>query len=305
MGALAHAARHGRLVLVGGLALGAVAPALAHALEPLIVPLIGALLLLAALRVGPRGARVARGDLAAGALRAFLLQTALPLAALGLFALAGLEPGPLGTGIVLALAASPITGSPGLAILSGADPGPALRQLALGTALLPLTVLPVLWLLPVSPEPGAALAGALRLLVLIATCAGAGLLLRGLVPRLGRPDAVAAVDGLTAIVMALIVVGLMAAVGPALLSGEAWTALLAALALNLGLQAAGWAAARRLGAGRAAPAYGIVAGNRNLAVLLGALPPEAAADLLLFVGCYQVPMYLTPVLMGRLYRRAG
>jgi len=25
--------------------------------------------------------------------------------------------------------------------------------------------------------------------------------------------------------------------------------------------------------------------------------------LLLFIGCYQIPMYLTPILLGRFYRR--
>ena len=54
-----------------------------------------------------------------------------------------------------------------------------------------------------------------------------------------------------------------------------------------------------------APALAIVAGNRNLALFLGAVPPETLEALLLFVGCYQVPMYLTPLVMARLYRRSA
>ena len=44
----------------------------------------------------------------------------------------------------------------------------------------------------------------------------------------------------------------------------------------------------------------IYAGNRNIALFLIALPDAVAAPLLIFVGCYQVPMYLTPVLLSKL-----
>jgi hypothetical protein len=55
----------------------------------------------------------------------------------------------------------------------------------------------------------------------------------------------------------------------------------------------------------AAPSMAIVAGNRNLALFLAAVPPEMAEDLLLFLGCFQIPMYLTPLTLARLYARAG
>ena len=32
-------------------------------------------------------------------------------------------------------------------------------------------------------------------------------------------------------------------------------------------------------------------------------PAEVTDKLLLFIGCYQLPMYLTPMLLGRFYRR--
>ena len=51
------------------------------------------------------------------------------------------------------------------------------------------------------------------------------------------------------------------------------------------------------------PALAITAGNRNIALFLVALPPETTDALLLFIGCYQVPMYLTPLLMTRFYAR--
>jgi hypothetical protein len=48
--------------------------------------------------------------------------------------------------------------------------------------------------------------------------------------------------------------------------------------------------------------YAIIAGNRNVALFLAALPAAQTEPLLLFIGCYQIPMYLTPLLFGRLYK---
>ncbi|REC53766.1 hypothetical protein DRV84_14675, partial [Rhodosalinus sediminis] len=79
---------------------------------------------------------------------------------------------------------------------------------------------------------------------------------------------------------------------------------LGALALALALYAAqtagAWRAARAALPPGAARALAIAAGNRNLALFLAAVPPETAAPLMLFVGCYQIPMYLTPLLLPRL-----
>jgi ACR3 family arsenite transporter len=47
--------------------------------------------------------------------------------------------------------------------------------------------------------------------------------------------------------------------------------------------------------------YAIIAGNRNVGLFLAALPAAQTDPLLLFIGCYQIPMYLTPLLLGRLY----
>ena len=47
---------------------------------------------------------------------------------------------------------------------------------------------------------------------------------------------------------------------------------------------------------------GIVAGNRNIALFLSVLPQATADELLLFIGCFQIPMYLTPILLGRFYQ---
>jgi hypothetical protein len=107
--------------------------------------------------------------------------------------------------------------------------------------------------------------------------------------------------------MGLVVIALTSALGPALLAGDAalWAVLALVFVLNFGTQLATLAVVRARGAGRDASALAIVAGNRNLALFLAALPEPVGQALLLFVGCYQVPMFLTPLLLAPLYRRLG
>ena len=57
-----------------------------------------------------------------------------------------------------------------------------------------------------------------------------------------------------------------------------------------------------LGYSELAVPIGIVAGNRNIALFLIALPIMQSEQLLIFLGCYQIPMYLTPIIMRSVYR---
>ncbi|MGY6633749.1 MAG: hypothetical protein ACXIU8_08375 [Alkalilacustris sp.] len=302
---LAFLARHGRVVLLVGLAVGIAVPPLARAMAPAIVPLIVALLFLSTLRIGPAAARLRGAEIPGYLALVVALQAVPPLLAMGLLGIMGYLDNIAGIGVVLVLAASPIVGSPGLAVLARADPVPALRALVLGTALLPLTALPVLWLLPVFDDPAAALWGVGRLMAIVVVAGGGALILRARVPALGTARAITAIDGLTALGLALVVIALTSALGPALVAGDPalWAMLALVFTLNFGLQIGVWAALRPRGA--VAPAIAIVAGNRNLALFLGALPPDLVAEMLLFVGAYQVPMFLTPLVMARLYRGAG
>lgn len=301
-GALAACARHGRWLLVAGLVLGIALPPLARLMAGAIVPLIAFMLFLAGLRLGPDRALPPRRALPRALLVTLLLQTALPLLAGAALAAAGVLDSVAGMGIVLVLAAAPITGTVGLALMSGADGTMALRQLVLGTVLLPLTAAPVFALLPVFDGAAGVAQGALRLMAVIGLAGGAAVLARRVLPVLGASRAQAALDGLLALAMGAVVVGLMAAVGPAILGRDpALPGLLAlAFALNLGLELGVWSLARGTVPASEAAALAIAAGNRNLALFLAALPPETATRLLLFVGCFQVPMYLTPLILPRL-----
>lgn len=300
IGFLGIVARHGRMCLVAGLVAGLLLPGFAQALRPWLPELIGTLLALTAFRIGPRAALGGLTEVAASLRLIAVYQVALPLLALAVFAGLGIAAHPLAVAVVLVLAAPSVTGSPNFTILAGHDPAPALRLLVLGTALFPVTVLPVLWFGPALGGGGETAAAALRLMAVIGVAVGAGFAARHWGVREMTPAHRDALDGTAAILLAVVVVGLMSALGPALgtapLSVAGWLA--AACAVNFGLQAA---AARVLGRDPATPARAIVAGNRNIALFLVALPPEAMDPLLLFIGCYQVPMYLTPILTRPLY----
>ena len=300
---LSLCARQGRWFLVAGLVAGIALPALAEAMRVLIAPMVVFLLFLAVLRLGPEGVRAGLAGWRGAVLAVLGLQLALPLMAVAVFAALGGLGHPLALGLVLMLAAAPITGSPNLAVLAGAPPAPALRQLVLGTALLPLTALPVFWFIPAFGSPGAVLAAVGGLLGLIGLAGGLAMALRllGVVSATAR--ARAAMDGIAAIVMGVVVIGLMSAVGPALFSGdEVWITLALVMLANLALQF-GIGLSMRRASPDVAPSMGITAGNRNMALFLGVLPEPTVDMLLLFIGCYQVPMYLTPLLLGGWYRR--
>jgi hypothetical protein len=303
MVALGYVARQGRIILVLGLLAGILLPGLAVTMKAWLPELVAGTLFVAALRVGPRQAVGALGDLGKSVALCAILQVAMPVVAILALRLFGWY-GLLTTGLTLMAAASPISGGPNLAIMTGNDPAPALRLLVLGTALLPLTVIPVFWLAPALGSPAEIFGSAARLLLIIFASAALAFLLRATIFRDPAPASIEALDGLSAILLAVLVIGLMSAVGPAL-SGDPMALainLAAAFAANFGLQIAAFFILRRQGSADAVP-LAIVTGNRNIALFLTALPTAITDPLLLFIGCYQVPMFLTPIMLNRLYRR--
>ncbi|MEM9267944.1 MAG: hypothetical protein AAGA78_03275 [Pseudomonadota bacterium] len=284
-----------------GLGVGLAVPTLAEALRPWLPHMVALLLFCTGLRIGLRQGLGLRSDLAPALTTILVLQLGLPLLALGLVYLLGWAATPLGLVLVLAVSAPSISGAPNFAALMGHDPAPTLRLLVLGTALFPLTVLPVFWLLPALGSAQAAILAALWLMLVIFGAISAGFALRARTGPLSDHQR-QSLDGITVVLLAIIVVALMSALGPALVSTPitllGWLAL--AFALNFGAQ---WAAFVLSGQGPTGTARGLVAGNRNLALFLVALPVEITDPILIFIGCAQLPMYLTPMLLSRLYRR--
>ncbi len=305
MATLTAAARYGRLLLVAGLVAGITLPGLSVAMRDWLQELVALLMFVAALRIRPRQAFSALADLGSAGALTLIYQLALPLAAIGAFHAAGIAGTPMATALILMAAASPISGSPNLTILSGGNPAPALRLLVVATALLPLTVIPVFLLTPSLGSPAVVLAAAVRLLALIITATGGAFLLRHHFLPDPSPRTATAIDGLSAIAMAIVVIGLMSEAGPTLLqrpgSFAVWLAI--AFAANFGLQILARLLLARTALKGDMTAYSIIAGNRNIALFLVALPREITDPILLFIGCYQIPMYLTPLLMARFHAR--
>lgn len=304
-GVLEHFARHGRLVLVFGLLCGLSLPALAAALRPWLPHMVALLLFLSAFRIGFRDVAGGVGGLWQPMQDVLALQLLLPLLAYGVFRGAGVAETVPALAVMLMLAAPSVTGAMNFVVLAGKDPAPAMRVLVVGTALFPVTVLPVLWLMQdAMPGAGDILLAAARLVAVVFAAVAAGFAARRVVLPRPSPSQLRALDGVGVIALAVIVVGLMAGMGPLIASG--WQAvagwLAVAFAANFGLQLLVFVALNARTSREVA--LSIIAGNRNVALFLVALPAASADALLPFLACYQLPMYLTPLLLARLHGRS-
>lgn len=272
-------------------------PGLAADIFPYLPILVGSLLFVSAYRIGPVAAFGSLNALPETLRLVLIYQLVAPLVALAVVFALGLADTAPGLALVLVLAGPSVAGSSNLAILLGKEPASAMRLMIMGTALFPLTVIPVLWALPAFPTLGTVLMAALKLMAFVSVTAALAFALRGRRDLTGRN--LQALDGGASLILAIAVIGLMAAVGPTLVTDPLllilW--LLFALGLNFGAQAIAFKLSfeKRVGPS-------IIAGNRNIALFLVALPPDVVAQILIFIGVYQIPMYLTPIAMQRLYR---
>ena len=304
MNPLALAARHGAWVLVLGLVAGLVLPGPAMVMQPWLPLMVVVLLFVSVLRIEPRELLGSLLDLPRVAMLVLLMQLALPLFILAIAALGGWLGAPVITALTLMSAAPSIVGSGNIALLMGVPPGAAVRLTVAGSVLLPVTVLPIFWLLPALGDIGTVLFAALRLIVIIAIGTGAALLVRLTILRHPTPAQTTNLDGLSAIALAIVVVALMPALSDTINSAPrlALSWMLIAFTANFGLQVIGFRLANNRTDHESATAIGIISGNRNIALFLASLPPEIIAPVLAFIACYQVPMFLTPILMRRLYQ---
>lgn len=291
---------------MAGLAAGLLLPTLATAMAPWLPAMVAALLTITALRIGHNAARGAARDLRWGLGAVAVLQLGVPLVCLGALTLAGLAGTPAALALVLTTSAPAISGSTNLALLLGLDAGRMMQIMVLGTAAFPLTVLPILLL---SPQIGAlpdvmASAGLVLLVILAATAIGFAL--RAFFYPNPTPSQVKTLDGASVLAFCVIVIALMAPLNTAIRETPTQVVLWALLAFTIsyGLQATTLLVLRHTKLRPVAGPLAIGAGNRNIALFLVALPPETIAPLLIFIGCWQLPMYLTPILLPPLYQKA-
>ena len=306
---LLFCAQHGRWFLVIGIVAGVLLPQGAQAMRPWLPGMVACLLSLSAMRVGYQAAVGGPTSWVQPLVEVGALQFGLP--ALVCIALLLLDVG--STTVVLAvalmLAAPSVTGGPSFLAIMGRDPAPAMQLLVVGTALFPLSALLVLTLLlehTVIPDFSVMDAAkmAILLFVLLFALVAAGFFARVLLLPNPRQDQLQQLDGLNVLALAIIVVGLMAGLEALIRSDQlellGWLGLVCAL--NFGLQLVTFHAVRPILRPDRRAAVSVVAGNRNVALFLLLLPAETVDLLLPFLACYQIPMYLTPVVMARLYK---
>jgi len=304
MNPLALAARHGRWVLVFGLVIGVFVPSLAQVLRPLVPLMVVSLLFLAVLRISPADVAQSARNLPRIVGIVLVLQLALPLLVVAVGYWAGAGNSPLLVALVLMTAAPAISGSPNFVLMLGHRPIHALRIMVIGTALLPLTVLPIFWALPQLGQVQDIVGVVGKLFLAITVTAGGALMVRKYVlPDLSR-SVQTSLEGVSAILLVIFVVGLMPAVSESFLSSPqiAWLWLGLAFVTNFGMQLLGFVFTGSRLEPSAAVSISLIAGNRNIALFLVALPEQVTAPIMVFIGCYQIPMFLTPLLMQRLYQ---
>ena len=309
---LSLGAAYGRQTLLVGLVIGIALPELGAILSPFIAPMIVLLVYLSALRIPDQQFL----DLKTNwrfILRAVLaLQLAVPLMILPLMIVVSSSEWRntaipfLLAGFIL-MAAPSIAGAPSFMLMLGRRANHAFHLLIIGTLLVPLTCFLVFNL----AAGGFGLEAlnyaeitrtAFILFLTITGTSALAALTRRFIPveavtsaKSGHP-----LDGLGAILLALLVIALMTPVRSALLFEPltliAWLAFV--FAINFGLQSLVWFYVRHKYPRDLAMSLAMIAGNRNIALFLLALPVETLHPLYLFIGCYQIPMYCTPFFLG-------
>ena len=303
--ALSLAGRHGTLVAAASVFVGLAIPGLAAACKPYLGEAIVVMLTLAFLRVDPNELFhhfTRPGLVALATLWAMLLvPTVLGLGFLA-FGLDQSMPG-LYFMLVLQMSAPGLMSSPALAALLGLDVALTLATLIVSTAITPLTAS-----LFTHVFLGTALASpfgfGLRLFLIIAGCALAAAIIR----HVAGPTFIAAqrerIDGLSVIAMFMFAVAAMDGVADHFRSNPLLVIELTALAFALALGLIAVTALVFLRAGRArAFAIGLIAGNRNIGLMLAASGFAVPDVAWLYFALAQFPIYLLPHLLKPLVRR--
>jgi len=294
--------RYGKWVLPLGVLAAVTLPAFANTMQQAIGPLIAVLLVLSFLQLDQTNTSLWSKQTSNLLLYQCFAQLIIPIVLLLLMRALSV-PVHWQVPITLVGAASCITGGPSLVMMLGGNGGTAIRLLIISTLSLPLTALPVLAMLPLHSSSMMLARSAIMLtLVVFGAYAVAKLLRRFWLGAYSREQR-AVLDGCSAMVLAIIVLGLMAAIHTAwdtpsvLVSTLLW-----ACVVNIGYQAIGLLA-NHLFSLNLPIVLGVMTGNRAVAIFLTALPASSYQPFLLFIACYQIPMYLTPLLGNYVYKR--
>ncbi|MEM9129459.1 MAG: hypothetical protein AAGA97_07040 [Pseudomonadota bacterium] len=306
MDLLAWSGRHAKWVLASGLVIAILLPSLARTLSQHLTPMICAIMFIGAARLRPSEFPSLLISPFGSVLHVLLMQLGLPALAAAVFWFCGLHEQLFAKTIILLLAASAIVSSPNFAAIMKLDVAISMRLLFWSTVLVPLTSLPIFVFLFGDAALQDVLWASLRLVVIITVSGSLGLAFRWFVLPCLSDQGEIRLDGVSAIALAIFVIALMPEItsiafsNPILLTG--WIAL--AFAMNFGTQVITLRLASKSNNHEAAGAFAIAYGNRNLALFFAALPLELSGQFIVFLAAYQLPMYLTPMLLAGLYKHS-
>lgn len=293
---------HATWVLFGGVLIGLILPDLASMARPLLVPSVALMLLLTMLRIDWHLiVHYGRRYVLLIVSLIWILGTTPVLVWAALW-FDGL-PTELASAIILMAAAPPIVGSASIALFLRLESELALVITVLATFIAPIT-LPPAGLTLIGLEIGFdSWAFMARLLGIIGFASlGAFILLRWF----GRERIVShgqRIDGGIVALMLVFAIAIMDGVTETLLSDPGKIALWIAAAFfaNILLQGAGLIGFLWSGRNQAAT-VALLSGNRNMGLVLAALPPGAPQDIFLFFALAQLPIYMLPIILKSVYK---
>ena len=309
MNGLAWIGKHATALLALGVFVGLVAPSLAAAARPALVPAIIAMLVISLLRLDLASVvQAARrpGRLLPTVAFVLVVSPCLGYAGVLLLDIEGMFGPGIATAVVIWTASPPLISVTALATILRLDGALALIAMTVGGLLMPLTLPPIVFgLIGLDLQIGV-LDLIIRLIALLLLSAVLAAGIRRLTGRERLLRHADAIDGGFVIVMLVFAVAVMDGVTAALLAEPIRIAGIVGLvfAVSLSLQAS--ALVLFLPAGRrTATTVALVAGNRNMAIVLGAAPAAFAPDTFLYLALLQFPIYLLPALLKPVYLRLG
>ena len=303
--ALAFLGRHGTIVVALSILVGLAVPPLAAAFKPWLGEAIFVMLLLAFLRVDPTELRaLVRRPLLIVAATVWVMLV-LPAVCAALFLWAGINTALPGLYFILVLQACgpALMSAPALAALIGVDVALTLAALVLTAAVVPFTAT---FFTHVFASGGTLepLALGTKLFLFIAGAAVLATIVRWLAGARRIEENRETIDGLSVLAMFIFAAAAMEGVAAHTLADPKLVAALTALTFTLTLVTMMLTTLIFLPAGRdRALAVGILAGNRNIGLMLAATGFAVPDIAWLYFGLAQFPIYLLPVLLKPLAKR--
>ena len=228
------------------------------------------------------------------------LMVCTPVVLAGIARLVGLDT-EITASLVYISAAPPLGSAAALCLLLGLDAALALELTIVGSFLAPILGPAITTYLLGSAVPIDPLDLSLRLAGMIGAGAVCALIARPLIGADTIAKRASAFDGIGAIAMVVTVIPIFAGATAEIVNAPMLALGILALvfALNIGMQLLMTPPLRRITEADSAGAVGLIWGNRNAALYLAALPQSLVFTL--FVALYQFPMYMTPLLLRKLY----